>query len=315
MSNPTFQSSNLPAFQPSNPSPLLFDESFMRRLERLSLVARRVRAGRGKGERRSTKRGASVEFVDYRDYRPGDDLRRLDWRVYARLERPFIKLFEEEEDQTVHLLLDASGSMNWPEGEPELNKWHFARRLVAALGYIALAGGDRLTVSHLDERGVHTWGPYRGRGQIHGLLAHLSGLTASGPTDLNAGLRHFSQTRQRPGLLFLISDFFSPAGYERGLTALGSAGHESSVLHLLSPDEIDPALAGDLRVEDIETGYAKEITVTPELRRLYRQHFTAWRAEMERTCFAREMNYVTLETALPFEAVILGFLRQRGFVR
>lgn len=315
MPNSPSQPTNLPAFQPSNPSPLLFDETFMRRLERLSLVARRVRAGRGKGERRSTKRGSSVEFADYRDYRPGDDLRRLDWRVYARLERPFIKLFEEEEDQTVHLLLDASGSMDWPEGEPELNKWHFARRLVAALGYIALAGGDRLTVSHLDESGVHTWGPFRGRGQIHGLLGHLNGLTAAGPTDLDAGLRRFSLARQRPGLLFLISDFFSPAGYERGLAALGSAGHETSILHLLSPDEIDPELAGDLRVEDIETGYAKEITITPDLRRLYHQHFTAWRDNIERYCFARDMNYVTIETALAFDAVILGFLRQRGFVR
>ena len=301
---------------PRSPAPsLLFDESFMRRLERLSLVARRVRAGRGKGERRSTKRGSSVEFADYRDYRPGDDLRRLDWRVYARLERPFIKLFEEEEDQTVHLLLDASGSMNWPEEESEQHKWHFARRLVAALGYIALAGGDRLTVSHLDESGVHPWGPFRGRGQIHGLLNHLSNLTATGPTDLNAALRQWSQTRQRPGLLFLISDFFSPDGYERGLAALSSAGHESSILHLLSPDEINPELAGDLRVEDIETGYAKEITVTPDLRRLYQQHFTAWRQAIERYCFSRDINYVTIETSLAFDAVILGFLRQRGFVR
>ncbi len=307
---PPFQSSNLPPFHPS-----IFDETFLRRLDRLSLIARRIRAGHSRGERRSRKHGSSVEFADYRDYRPGDDLRRLDWRVYARLERPFIKLFEDEEEQTVHLLLDGSGSMDWPEGENELNKWHFGRRLVAALGYIALAGGDRLTVSHLSQGRHHAWGPHRGRGHIHSLLTHLSALPASGPTYLNAALRHVSLTRHRPGLLFLISDFFSPEGYERGLAALGGAGHEISVLHLLSPDEIEPSLAGDLRLHDIETGQTQEITLTPTLRQLYRQQFESWRSGIEGYCFARDMNYITLDTSLAFDAVMLGYLRQRGFVR
>jgi uncharacterized protein (DUF58 family) len=293
----------------------LFDETFMRRLERLSLVARRVRAGRGRGERRSTKRGASVEFADYRDYRPGDDLRRLDWRVYARLERPFIKLFEEEEDQTVHLVLDASASMAWPEAETERNKWHFGCKLIAALGYIALAGGDRLTVSLLRDSASHTWGPHRGRGRIHGLLEQLAGTTAGGSTELNGALRQLAMARLRPGLLFLISDFFAPTGYEPGLAALGQSGHEINILHLLSPDEVDPGLAGDLRLTDVETGQSQEITIDPAMRRLYRQRFAAWRDGLERHCFGRDMNYVTLETSLAFDAVILGFLRQRGLVR
>jgi uncharacterized protein (DUF58 family) len=309
MTNPNSQ------FTIHNSQFTIFDETFMRRLERLSLIARRVRAGRGKGERRSTKRGASVEFADYRDYTPGDDLRRLDWRVYARLERPFIKLFEEEEDQTVHLLLDGSGSMDWPERDETLNKWHFARKLVAALGYIALAGGDRLTVTHLAESGPHTWGPYRGRGQIHALLRHLADLAAAGPTDLNATLRRFTLARQRVGLLFLISDLLAPEGYERGLAALGSAGHEANILHLLSPDEIAPTLGGDLRLHDIETGLTQEFTIDAGLRQLYRHHFETWRSDIERYCFKHDMNYVTLETSLAFDAVILGFLRQRGFVR
>ena len=114
----------------TDPMPL-FSETFLRRLARVSLVARRIRSGHNKGERRSSKRGSSVEFADYRNYSPGDDLRRLDWRVYARLERPFIKLFEEEEDQSVHLVVDASASMNWPENEAELNKWNFSRKLAA----------------------------------------------------------------------------------------------------------------------------------------------------------------------------------------
>ena len=313
MANSTKQSPNLQS--PVSSSSILFDETFMRRLERLSLIARRIRTGRSQGERRSTRRGASVEFADYRDYTPGDDLRRLDWQVYARLERPFIKLFEEEEEQSVHLVLDASASMDWPDDDDALNKWRFGRKLVAALGHIALAGGDRLAVSHLSQTDHRTWGPSRGRGQIHTLLPHLTALTATGPTNLNQALLHLSLTRHRPGLLFLITDFLSPDGYERGLSALGSAGYETNVLHLLSPDEIDPPLGGDLRLEDIETGQTQEITINAGLRQLYRQRFDAWRSEVEGYCFKHGMNYVTLETSLAFDSVILGFLRQRGFVR
>lgn len=308
---PIFQSSNLPPFQSSK----IFDKSFLRRLDRLSLITRRIRTGRSQGERRSTKRGSSVEFADYRNYTPGDDLRRLDWRIYARLERPFIKLFEEEEEQSVYVLLDASASMNWPEGDDGLNKWNFARRLVAALGYIALASGDRLSLASLAATAGWRWGPQRGRGHIHALLNDLTAQTTAGPTDLNESLRRFSLTRQRSGLLFLLTDFFSPAGYERGLAALAGAGYEVNVLHLLAPDEIDPPLHGDLRLYDIETGLAQDVTITPTLHRLYRDHFAAWCSQIEQYCFARDMNYLTLETSTPFETVILGYLRQRGFVK
>jgi uncharacterized protein (DUF58 family) len=300
---------------PSTEPPPLFSETFLRRLERVSLIVRRIRSGHNKGERRSHKRGSSVEFADYRNYSPGDDLRRLDWRVYARLERPFIKLFEEEEDQTIHLVADASGSMNWPEGEAELNKWNFSRKLAAALGYIALASGDRLTVSQLSQGRHDQWGPYRGRGQVHNLLHHLSSLVAGGPTDLNAALRHLALAKHRPGLLFLITDFFSPGGYEQGLAALGNAGYEINILHLLSPDEMEPDLLGDLRLHDVETGETQEVTLDPGLHWLYRQRFEAWRDAIESYCFSRNINYLTLSSSLVFENVMLGYLRQRGFVR
>lgn len=301
--------------RPSQSSISPFDESFLRRLERLALIARRVRAGHSQGERRSTKRGSSVEFADYRHYTPGDDLRRLDWRTYARLERPFIKLFEEQEEQNIYFLLDASASMNWPETAEALNKWNFARKLAATLGYIALSSGDRLTIAHLNQTDLQTWGPQRGRGHLSGLLGHLAAGTAAGPTDLNTTLRYFSLRQRRPGLLFLISDFFSPAGYERGLAALVGAGYEVNVIHLLSPDEIDPLLSGDLRLHDIETGLAQDITITSAMRRLYQERFEAWQKELEQYCFARDLNYLMLNTGLPFESVVLGYLRQRGFVR
>ena len=159
---------------------MIIDESLLQRLEQLSLAATRVRAGQTAGERRSTKRGTSVEFADYRNYVRGDDLRRVDWNIYARLERPFVKLFEEEEDLAVHILLDGSGSMDWG-GEPSdqqtgaLNKWLYARRLAAALGYVALVSGDRLTVASLQSQappGSETgdWRFRFSRGRGHALL-------------------------------------------------------------------------------------------------------------------------------------------------
>ena len=143
--------------------PELFDEAFLRKVDRLSLVVRKRRAGQVRGERRSTRRGTSIEFADYRDYTKGDDLRRVDWNIFARLERPFLKLFEEEQDLTVHLLLDASRSMDW--GEP--NKLWYAARAAGALGYVALTGLDRVTATVLGNgRNGSTFPPRRGKEKV-----------------------------------------------------------------------------------------------------------------------------------------------------
>jgi uncharacterized protein (DUF58 family) len=294
----------------------IFESTFMRRLEQLSLVIRRVRGGRGQGEHRSQRRGHSMEFADYRDYTPGDDLRHLDWHIYARLERPFIRLFENEEELTVHLILDGSASMNWPVDD-DLNKWIFSRRLVAALGYITLVNGDKLTVTHLHGRELHQWYPRRGRGHVHSLFSYLDSLEATGPTELDIVLHHLISgfSRNRTSLVFLVSDLFSPDGYQRGLAALQSAGNEVNLLHLLSPDEIEPDLTGDLRLHDLETGLTRDVTVDGNMRQLYRQKFEAWRDSIEQHCFARNINYVTLNTSQPFESMILRQLRQRGFMR
>jgi len=302
--------------------PILFDEAFMRKLEQLSLVVRRIKRGYFKGERRSLRRGQSVEFADYRNYVHGDDLRALDWNIYARLERPFIKLFEEEVDQTVHLLFDTSASMDWPlhsgsllgQTAPE-NKWQFGRRLVAALGYIALTNNDRLYVAGLAGAGYLPWGPERRRQSIHRLLGFLSEQKATGSTDLAQSLRRYAQQAKRPGLLFLISDFLTTDEYLSGLSALQNRGHEIAILHLLSPDEIDPALSGDFQLQDVETGAQRDLTVNATMKKLYRQHFEAWQGEIQQFCQRRNINYALVSTDQPFEALILRHLRQRGFVR
>jgi uncharacterized protein (DUF58 family) len=303
----------------------LFDEKTLRKLDRLALVAAQVRAGQIKGERRSTKRGTSIEFADYRDYTRGDDLRRVDWNVYARLERPYIKLLEEEEDLAVHLVLDTSRSMDYgsanggehPEGRgADLNKFAYARRLTAALGYIALAVGDRLTVTALrDNAPVAGFGPARSRGHTLRLLQFLEDLEPGGSTNLDAALRSYALGARRAGLLFLISDLFSPAGYRTGLGQLQGRGYEVAVLHVLAPDELDPPLAGDLRLIDAETGTPQDVTLDGSLRELYRKRVTAWRDEIEGYCLKRNIHYVPVTTSLPWDELVLFHLRQRGLVK
>ena len=303
----------------------LFDLLLLHKLERLSLVARHVRAGQAAGERRSTKRGTSVEFADYRDYTRGDDLRRVDWNIYARLERPFVKLFEEEEDLAVHLLLDGSGSMDWGEERGERgeergerggeNKWVYARRLAAALGYVALVSGDRLTIATLQSPISNLqFGPVRGRGHTLRLFEWLESLKAGGTTDLNAGLRAYAISGGRAGLVVLISDLFSPAGYVEGLTRLAARGHEVAVIHVLAPDEVEPVLAGDLRLLDVETGDPQEVTIDGGMRNLYRRRLAAWRDEIRAACRARDVHYVPVETDTPFDRVVLYDLRRAGIL-
>ncbi len=292
---------------------MLLDDMFLRKLSNLKLVTRRVRTGQVAGERRSTRRGTSVEFADYRDYTRGDDLRRVDWNVYARLERPYVKLFEEEEDLAVHILLDGSGSMDWGVGEE--NKWLYARRLAAALGYIALAGGDRLTAAAICRPQPVTFGPVRGQMSTLRLFEWLETLKAGGTTDLNTALRVCALSGGRAGLTILISDMFSPPGFADGLTALAASGHEIAIIHVLASDEIDPPLGGDLRLLDVEGGAPQEVTVDAGVLALYRRRLAAWREEIRALCRARDVRYLPVATAVPLERIILYEMRRIGLVK
>lgn len=294
----------------------LFDETTRRKLEQLMLHAARVRAGAIKGERRSSKRGMSIEFADYRDYTPGDDLRRLDWNVYARLDRPLIKLFEDEEDLAVYLLLDASASMDWAaQDAPDTHKFDFARRLIAGLGYISLTTNDRLTVAALTDNGVQQFGPARGRGYGVRLLTYINDLNAHGQVDLNAALKDYALKGTRAGLCLIVSDLFAPSGITDGLNALIGKGHEVAVIHVLSPDEITPPLTGDLRLIDSETGLAQEVTIDGGLRELYIQRVQAWQADLRAECRKRGAHYLSVSTDAAWEKVILYDLRRLGLVR
>jgi uncharacterized protein (DUF58 family) len=302
---------------------MLFDETTLRKLNQLTLVATRLRAGAIKGERRSSRRGSSVEFADYRDYTPGDDLRRIDWNIYARLDRPFIKLLEEEEDLAVHLLLDGSGSMDWPAPaalsrgvEGELHKFRYAQRMAAGLGAVALASGDTLSVGFLQNgRVTAEFGPTRGGAALPRLFAFLEGLEPGGTTDLNASLRGYSIAPRRPGLLILLSDLLAAEGYETGLRTLQGRGHEAALLHILAPDELDPPLAGDLQLLDIETGQEQDVSLDGGLRGLFRERAQAWIQSIRADCRGHAIRYLDLTTDQPWDQAILLEMRKAGVVK
>lgn len=291
----------------------LFDEKTRRKLEQLMLAATRVRAGAIKGERRSVKRGTSIEFADYRNYAPGDDLRRLDWNIYARLGRPLTRLYEDEEDLAVHLLLDRSASMNWGEGET--NKFDFARRLIAGLGTISLTTNDRLVVAAMGGDGVTMFGPARGRGYSVALLNTMVNLKPVGRVDINAALKEYALKAGRPGLTILVSDLFAPNGFMDGINALLGKGHEVAVIHLLAPEEIEPPLAGDLRLIDVETGAAQEVSIDGGMRDLYIKRVQAWRDDIRLECGKRGVHFVSATTGSAWETIILYDLRRLGMVK
>jgi uncharacterized protein (DUF58 family) len=292
----------------------LFDETTLRKLEQLTLIAERVRVGVMKGDRRSSKRGTSIEFADYRNYVKGDDLRRLDWNVYARLERPFIKLLEEEEDLSVHLLVDASASMYWPDDEVN-NKLNYALRLAGALGHIGLTTGDLMTVTLLNSQNEQRWGAYRGQQNSLRLLQFLENGRALGITDLNLSLRNYALRGGRPGLLFILSDLLSPNGYQDGLNALQARGYEVGLIHILSPDEIEPPVSGDLKLVDVETGADAEITLDATTLNLYRERLREWQTEIATFCANRHIHYIPLTTDLPWEKLVMQTLRVKGIVK
>ncbi len=296
-------------------SSMLFDESALRKLTQLSLVARQARAGSIKGERRSTKRGSSVEFADYRNYTPGDDLRRLDWNVFARLERPFIKMMEEEEDLVVYLLLDVSRSMDW--GSDDNNKLKFALHIAAALGAIGLGAGDRVCCILMNSG--QQLGPLRGPQQLMRLVTFLEQVEANqitqDYTELNQALLKFSRAALRSGLVFILSDLFDPKGFNQGINALLGRNYEVSVLQILCPDELNPPLAGDLRLVDIESGQAQELSVDAGMRALYQHRLEAWRGEIQANCRKRGVHYLLMNTAETWDKMVLFDMRQAGLVK
>ncbi|RME36380.1 MAG: DUF58 domain-containing protein [Planctomycetota bacterium] len=287
------------------------DPGFMRRLERLSLVSRRIFAGRMRGERLTKRRGESVEFADYRNYVCGDDLRFLDWNIYARLGQLFLKLFLQEEDLHVSVLFDQSRSMDW--GDP--SKWLYARRLAASLAYIGLINQDRVSLyGYADGLRTELSG-VRGRRMMFKVIDLLRDAACDGVSDLPAACKQFAVRHPQPGVVVLLGDFFEKRGYEEGLRYLLGRRYDIFVVQILSPQEIDPPLMGDLQLTDLEDGDVAEVTVSRALLRRYRANLRAYCGRLETYCTARGIRYLRTGTDVPFEQVVLKYFRVRGLVQ
>lgn len=289
----------------------LLDPELIARLERLEIVSKKIFVGKTKGERRSKRKGQSVEFADFRPYSIGDDLRFLDWNLFARLDRLFLRLFYEEEDLHVHILLDHSLSMNY--GNP--SKLHYTKQVAAALGFIGLINMDRVALSCFNETLSQSSGALRGRRSFFKLLQFLESVQPSGESNLTEALKTFSMKTKSQGVTLVISDFMDKGGYEEGLRYLLARNMDIYVIQVLSKEEIEPNLVGDLRLTDMEDGDETEITISAPLLKRYKETLKQFRGKLSEFCSRRGISYLFTNNQVPFEKLVLSYLMRRGLLR
>jgi uncharacterized protein (DUF58 family) len=309
----------------------LLTPELLRRLEQFQLLASRRAKSSSKGERRSKARGQSVEFADHRNYVLGDDFRYLDWNLYGRLDRLFLKLYEEERELPVRIFLDASESMTF--GEPR--KFDFARQVAAAIGYVALCGFDRVSVIPFPsgDRGAgnaeqppntqhatrntsprsafeNALRSVRGKKSSLQYIRNLSGLTAGGAANLNDALRRGALEARQAGVAVVLSDFLDPSGYEAGLTALVGRGFQVNAIQILAPEELAPTTFGDLRLVDAETGDEREVTFGKFRLKHYQQTVQNFCGRLHEYCQTRGMNHFMAASNTDLSDLLLKQLRQ-----
>jgi len=278
------------------------------RLEALALQVRRAVSGQMGGERRSRRRGQSVEFADFRNYTPGDDFRLIDWNAYARLDRFMLRLFVAEEELPLSLFLDLSGSMDW--GRP--NKADTARRLAGAVAYVALAALDRVRLTVFAEGPTSGGAPYRGRRAATELFARLQSFPTGGATNYEKLVWPIG--RQRPGMSVLITDGLGEPGVDAALAAMQRAQQEGAVLQLLAPQELTPDWSGDARLRDAETGIEREFTATPLTQRAYLNALEQRTEGIERAAHRRGLRFARLSTDQPIDEMVQLTLRRIGLL-
>jgi uncharacterized protein (DUF58 family) len=284
----------------------LLDPKFMARLDSLDVLSRKILLGKLQGERRSKRRGQSVEFADHRPYVVGDDLRFVDWNIYGRLNQLFLKLFLEEQDLTVHILADASASMGF--GDP--SKDRFAKRLTAALGYISLVNNNRLTISLFADGVRAGLENMRGRNYISRMAELLLTTDCDGFSDFEKTCRDVAAGRIGTGVTIVISDFLFKQGYESALRRLIGPGCDLYAIQVLCPQEISPELMGDLKLLDIEDADPAEITVSSALMKYYKRNLAAYCNELHDFCTHRGVAYVRANSADSVESLVLNYLRR-----
>jgi uncharacterized protein (DUF58 family) len=290
---------------------MLLSPPLLKKLDALSLGARRAFTGASRGEKRSTRRGSSVEFADFRPYHMGDDIRRIDWNAYGRFEKLFLKMFLEEEDLDITILVDASLSMSF--GNP--TKLRTAGEIAGALGYIGLSSYDRVTAATFNENIGAWFPPSRGRGAIGRYFNFLEAQEANGKADLARVAKRIATQAQRSGLAFVLSDFFFPEGYDVGLKTLAARGFETTVIQVLDKREVEPDLVGDLKLVDAEDNSIREVTISQSLLRAYKKNLEKHNAELRAFCLRYGMNYLMVTNDTPVETTILRMCRGAGVVK
>jgi len=283
----------------------------MNKLEQLEILSRKIFIGRMKGERRSKKKGESVEFAAYRNYVVGDDLRFLDWNIYARLERLLLKLFMEEEDLNITVLFDVSKSMDW--GDP--HKGLYIQRVAAALAYIGLVNYDRVSLYGYNSNLVHEMRGVRGRRLVSQVIKFLQNIQFEGHSDLTAVAKRFALRHTGKGVVIVLSDFFDKGGYADGIRYLLSRDLDLYCIQVLSPEEIDPTLVGGLKLRDIEDEDTAEVTISKPLLDKYKANLKSYCSELKDYCTRRGICYLFTSTRVEFDTLVLAYLRQRGLLR
>ncbi len=292
----------------------LLDSELMAKLDQVDIMSRKIFAGKLQGERRSKKRGISVEFADYRHYTHGDDLRFVDWNIYARLDKLFLKMFLEEEDLSLVIAVDTSASMDW--GNP--GKFVFCQRLAMALGYIGLVNHNRVSIFGFSGEGVLPLPNLRGSRRTREMGKWLLDLEVGGPGGFDTAMRSIALGRQGKGVMVILSDFMFKEGYEKGLRYLAGGGYDTFCLQVLSPEEIDPSkhgLAGDLRMTDIEDEDVADVTVSAALLKRYKDNLNAYCGALREFCVRRGMMHMTIDTATDMSTLLMDYLRKRGLLK
>jgi uncharacterized protein (DUF58 family) len=286
----------------------LLGESFRKRLERLELVARHSQLGRARGQRSARKFGVGIEFAEHRPYTPGDDLRFLDFHAYARSDKLLLKQFSETQNLDVYLLLDCSASMAFGSGA----KLHFAKQLAAALGYVALAHLDRVSIQCFADGLGARLPPTRGRYQALSMLRFLDRQAGAGGTDLALAARRFVARETERGMVTVITDGYDSEGFAPGIDALRYARFEPVVLLVTDPDELTPVAPGDLALRDCETGRLRELEVTPAALARYAGHVRAQFDALRAALRDRQVPVFELSPQQPFDSALVDLLRRGG---
>lgn len=287
---------------------LRLDDQFLKKLEYLHVVSKRAFAGHNRADRLTPTRGRGIEFADHRPYTAGDDFRHIDWKAYKRLNRLLLRLFDEERDLPIYLMLDVSRSMAEPA------KFDMARRIAAALCYIGLVHLDKVTILPFGRGLGQETSAGRGKGRIFRVFEGLERMEAGGETDLRESFREFASRPRQTGLAVVLSDFLDPGGFDASLKILRTIGHDVFVVHVTSMADRDPGAFGEVRFVDVETGAMRDVEVTPRLATAYRQAWHAHADELQRFCGRYGIAYVRADAERPFEEIILTAFRQGRFL-